>query len=100
MIDFFPGLGFLGVKGIWNQGQIPCVICNVYSPCSLNEKRTFWKHIKQVKQQMGRDIWCIVGDFNAVRRREERKGRDNAVSNTSGMIEFNKFISEIEVLDM
>ncbi|MCI50281.1 hypothetical protein A2U01_0071525, partial [Trifolium medium] len=44
------------------------------------------------KRGFGDGLWCIVGDFNAVRRREERRGI-GANDNTSlERVEFDAFV--------
>lgn len=43
--------------------------------------------------------WCICGDFNAVRVAEERRGR-NSVCKRREMIEFNEFISKLQLVDL
>ena len=42
-----------------------------YSPCALNEKRSTWEEILQLKKSICDSYWCVLGGFNTVRRREE-----------------------------
>lgn len=42
--------------------------------------------------------WCIDGDFNAIKRSEERK-RTSSVSNRVELREFRKFITNLDLVD-
>jgi hypothetical protein len=50
----------------------------------------------------GDGAWCLVGDFNAVRRREERRGIGSTISPSLPveMREFNNFIVNLNVEDV
>lgn len=37
--NFFAGKSYVGVQGVWKEGNIPCFILNIYAPCDLEEKR-------------------------------------------------------------
>ncbi|XP_057426415.1 uncharacterized protein LOC130719827 [Lotus japonicus] len=101
MTNSFQGVGFLGVKGFWGDDRDPCYIINVYSPCALSGKREFWKELVGLKRSEGEGIWCVLGDFNAVRDRDERRGRENVRSLGGTEIrEFNEFIESMELLDI
>lgn len=54
----------------------------------------------QIKNQFGRGHWCILGDFNAVRKMEERRGSLNMKIGGVEMIEINSFIQNMELEDI
>nr|KYP40877.1 hypothetical protein KK1_037764 [Cajanus cajan] len=51
------------------------------------------------KRGFGSCLWCIVGDFNTVRRQDERKGV-NGEYGVRDMEEFNSFIRDMELIDI
>ena len=56
-----------------------------------------------LKDSLGGGLWCVLGDFNAVRRRRERRGVGNMSSNSSAnceIREFNEFVESLELLDI
>ncbi|PNX57396.1 cytochrome p450, partial [Trifolium pratense] len=54
------------------------------SECDLSGKRRLWETLIMSKRGFGGGVWCVIGDFNAVLRREERKG-DLLGSNPNGI---------------
>lgn len=50
------------------------IIVNVYAPCDLRGKRLLWDELKLHMGNRGGDRWCILGDFNSIKSRGERKG--------------------------
>jgi hypothetical protein len=60
-----------------------CYVVNVYAKCDIQAKRRLWDNISMSKQGFGRDLWCVVGDFNSVRVANERRGLtgDNLTNN-------------------
>ncbi|XP_057443779.1 uncharacterized protein LOC130735927 [Lotus japonicus] len=91
--------GFIGLVGTW--GDHDCVVVNVYSPCSLEEKRQLWDELLTWKRQSSIACWCLLGDFNAVRSAEERVG---VLANTNAYVwetaQFNEFIHDMELFDI
>jgi hypothetical protein len=98
----FSGCGFVGVCLDVVQDQSRCYILNVYAKCNLTDKRRLWSEILMSKRGFGGERWCIVGDFNSVRDRGERRGSRiyGGQSQYSEMIEFVKFLKELELSDM
>ncbi|XP_058741724.1 uncharacterized protein LOC131614112 [Vicia villosa] len=93
----FCGKGFLGNKVYWKGGNY--YIVNVYSPCSLCDKRDVWTQLLHLKQNYIDVEWIIDGDFNAVKTRSERVGRGVGRSNVEWR-EFLKFIEESGLVDV
>jgi hypothetical protein len=50
-------------------------VVNIYSKCDLHGKRRLWENLLMSKGGFGRGAWCVVGDWNAVLHREERRER-------------------------
>jgi hypothetical protein len=102
LIFTFIGDGFVGVCLEWGVTKKICFIVNVYAKCDLNAKRRLWDDITMSRGGFGDGAWCIVGDFNAVRCREERRGIGPIISSslTVEMREFNIFIDNINVEDV
>ena len=49
-------------------------VLTIYSPCEIQNKRLLWDQVKQLKQSLLGDLWCILGDFNSIRDLHERFG--------------------------
>lgn len=95
------GPGYLGLIGLWGNDQQRCVIVNIYSGCSIAEKRALWSALISWRCSCHVDAWCLVGDFNAVRNADERRGSSGTLnSQRLEMREFNDFIYEMELLDL
>lgn len=74
LIFSFSGDGFVGVCLEWGPLATRCFVVNIYSKCDLVAKRRLWDNLVEVKEGLGDGVWCMVGDFNAVRCRDERRG--------------------------
>jgi hypothetical protein len=98
----FVGSGFVGVcLETLQTGTRFCVV-NVYSKCSLIDKRNLWGDLLMSKRGFGGCSWCIVGDFNSVREMNERRGvGSNLVGGMSQkVIEFGEILEALELVDM
>lgn len=47
------------------------ILINVYGPCTAEGKRSFIEWFKQIQMLVEID-WLIVGDFNLMRKQEDR----------------------------
>jgi len=54
----------------------------------MEDKRRLWKSLVEVRRSLGEGAWCILGDFNAVRNGDERRGVNVGVS-SSQVVESN-----------
>lgn len=72
------------------------IIVNVYAPCDLRGKRLL---CDELKLHMGGDRWCILGDFNSIKSRGERKGVDGN-SRSDEIQSFGDFVAEAELVDL
>ncbi|XP_058746783.1 uncharacterized protein LOC131619733 [Vicia villosa] len=93
----FRGLGFLGTKVKWKRSLY--YVVNIYSPCSLALKRIMWNKLIYLKRSYTDGEWIIGGDFNAVKRREERFGRSVDSSNVERR-KFMEFIDDCDLVDV
>lgn len=95
----FSGKGFLGVSGVWVKNNKCCNIINIYSPCLISEKRELWRIHIMSKRGFDGVLWCLVGDFNAIKNRSERRGT-SLISQDSYNVEFQSFIDELDLIDL
>jgi hypothetical protein len=70
----FSGLGFVGVCLEWGTSRKHCFVVNVYSKCSLVDKREMWEKLLVLKASLVGEAWCVAGDFNCVLHESERRG--------------------------
>ena len=62
---------FLAVAGYWNGVLGETIFVNVYAPQELSEKKLLWTKIANlIDSRTGN--WIVLGDFNSVRKKEER----------------------------
>ncbi|GAU38725.1 hypothetical protein TSUD_396540 [Trifolium subterraneum] len=98
----FCGPGFVGVCLEWGVARSRCFVVNVYSKCSFAEKRILWSNLVNHRRNLLGDVWCVVGDFNAVLDPSERRGGvgQSAMRIDREMREFGEFISLMNLLDL
>ncbi|MCH84952.1 LINE-1 reverse transcriptase like, partial [Trifolium medium] len=102
LIFSFTGDGYVGVCLEWGVQKKRCFLVNVYSKCELSNKRRLWESILMSKGGFGGGAWCVIGDFNAVLHRDERRGINfqSPMDVSLESIEFNNFVSNMELLDL
>nr|GEW85820.1 hypothetical protein [Tanacetum cinerariifolium] len=87
---------FVVLIGTWIPNQKRIMIISVYAPHDAYYKRVLWSYLEDlVKRWNGECI--IMGDFNEVRRMEERWGTN---FNSRGAHVFNNFISNAGLVDI
>lgn len=99
--DVHMGTSFIALVVCWENLPQQCVIVNIYSSSSFEEKRAQLRELVEWKSSLPNIPWCIEGDFNAIRSNDE--GRGCASSQYHGgreMSAFNNFIVEMELLDI
>jgi hypothetical protein len=86
----------------WGVLKKEVFVVNIYSGCDLNSKRRLWEALIVVKRQLGGGVWGLVGDFNAVLHRDERRGQSlsNSISVNPEIVEFRDFIAEMNLVDL
>lgn len=87
---------FLINIGHWNGVRELLIFVNVYGPQSSTDKATLWKALLEIKNTRP-GVWILIGDFNAVRRKEERF---NSTFYAKTASDFNNFIHEMGLIDM
>jgi exonuclease III len=100
LVSSFQGQGYLGVCLEWGVKKLRHVILNVYAPCFLSSKKTLWVDLLVAMRVYGADHYCILGDFNAIRSREERKGTGVGGEVEEDMRLFNIFIENTGLIDL
>ena len=63
-------------------------------------KRNLWKQIRQLRNANLGGLWCILGDFNNIKRTSERVGICQRGQDERIMKEFNEWIADLEVEDV
>lgn len=87
---------FLVVVGKWVGVPGLEGLVNVYGPRDVRERKETWRRLEflVLKEEVK---WCIFGDFNEVRKLEERA---NSITNVRGAAEFNDFIRRSSLLEV
>ncbi|XP_071729251.1 uncharacterized protein [Rutidosis leptorrhynchoides] len=86
----------IGVKGKWKSDGSVLNILNIYGPHDDSGEKKLWDNLSRIL--MGSDeAWVLCGDFNEVRRQEERL---NCVFVESRAILFNNFIQSNNLIDL
>jgi len=92
----------VGVCLEWGVEKKKCMVVNIYSKCDLVVKRRIWEALVEERENRGVGAWCILGDFNVVCRRDERRGVNDEAT-TSQLLEmyiFINFIGEMNLEDL
>nr|GEX35549.1 RNA-directed DNA polymerase, eukaryota, reverse transcriptase zinc-binding domain protein [Tanacetum cinerariifolium] len=80
---------FISLYGTWTSNQTKMLLISVYAPQAVSLKRSLWGYLTTIINRWNGE--CIVmGDFNKVRRKEDRWG---TTFNTYGARVFNQFIA-------
>lgn len=92
--------GFIYLEGTLVSEGVKVNIVNVYSPCDVILKDNLWEQIRQIRNANMGGLWCILGDFNNIRRPMERVGSSQTQHHERSIKEFNDWISDLEVDDV
>jgi len=66
----------------------------------MQDKVALWEELANIKQAQQNSTWCIIGDFNAVRNGNEKKGVRIEGIKKREIKRFNNFIENNFLLDM
>ncbi|XP_062118257.1 uncharacterized protein LOC133831865 [Humulus lupulus] len=77
------------------EGKDPWWFLSVYGPVIYGNRDSFWDELAGLSAICG-DKWCVGGDFNVVRRVEEKL---NSIYNTRSMKMFDALIRELNLVD-
>ncbi|XP_020226818.1 uncharacterized protein LOC109808299 [Cajanus cajan] len=72
----------------------------IYARCNVERKRKLWDDLRERKSISSNSIWCIAGDFNSVRRVNERQGASVGIGDARHVNDFNQFISNMDLDDL
>ncbi|GKV29208.1 hypothetical protein SLEP1_g38154 [Rubroshorea leprosula] len=92
----FEGDGYIAVFGFWGLEGTPVNIVNVYAPCEMQGKRRLWEDLKRLIHEQKGNL-CVMGDFNAIKCKEEFAGSRRQQCELK---EFDEFILETELQDL
>ncbi|MCH93784.1 LINE-1 reverse transcriptase like, partial [Trifolium medium] len=94
--------GFVGVCLEWGATKKVCCMVNVYSSCDLMTKRRMWQNLLMSKRGFGGGAWCVLGDFNAVLHRDERRGLNQLGTSPlpAEIVEFRDFVTHMDLIDL
>ncbi|GJY80626.1 RNA-directed DNA polymerase, eukaryota [Tanacetum coccineum] len=87
---------FVMVRGDWVPNGTKLLIILVYAPQELTDKKLLWDYLSHVMAQWEGDV-VVMGDFNEVRKKDERFG---SIFNVHGANAFNLFISNAGLEDV
>ncbi|XP_058764806.1 uncharacterized protein LOC131638271 [Vicia villosa] len=64
---------------VWVEGECrtnskKIHIVNIYAPCKGRRKRELWNSLSSKVIEKNGECICVLGDFNAIRNEEERRG--------------------------
>lgn len=76
--------------GNWVGIDKPVILANIYGPQAIPKKEKPWVDLLNLMERR-KGIWLILGDFNAVRRAEERFNSNLCARTAMG---FNRFIHD------
>jgi len=87
---------YLVTAGAWIGVRGETIVVNVYAPQSAADKKILWTNLTNLMNSRHGN-WVIFGDFNGVRRSDERL---NSTFCPRIAYDFNKFISEAGLIDL
>jgi hypothetical protein len=74
-------------------------VVNVYAPCESGAKQRLWDSVSARLQVLSGLRVCVCGDFNAIRRIDERRSTSNG-QHSSYHLAFNRFVDENFLVDL
>lgn len=93
----FKGEGFVDIN--FNYKGMHIYLVNVNSSCLILKKRRFWRKLVELKSSWPVGEWCVVGDFNTIKKDMERN-RTTGLFNRGEAFEFNSFIGEMNIINI
>nr|GEV29775.1 RNA-directed DNA polymerase, eukaryota [Tanacetum cinerariifolium] len=87
---------FVALYGTWIPKQEKVLLISIYAPQSITGKRMLWDYVSSLVCRWN-GLCMVMGDFNEVRRREDRPG---SIFNVQGANEFNCFIFNSDLFEI
>jgi hypothetical protein len=84
------------VEFISNLSACTWIITNIYAPCTPQGKIDFLNWFYNINMPSNK-LWLIVGDFNLIRRQEDR---NKAGGDINLMLKFNEAISNLDLVEV
>jgi len=72
----------------------------MYNYGSLSEKRVVWDEVRERRRVINTKVWCVVLDFNSIRRAGEGRNAGVDGDHRREMRRFNDFIESSKLLDI
>jgi hypothetical protein len=72
------------------------IITNVYAPCTPQGKLDFLNWLSNISMSSDK-LWLLVGDFNVIRRNEDRNKPGGDINL---MLKFNEAISNLDLIEI
>jgi len=66
----------------------------------LREKNEVWVEISEIRKNQHDRAWCVVGDFNSTRCKEERRSVISIFYYSREIRGFNDFIEKTDLVDI
>nr|GFB73005.1 RNA-directed DNA polymerase, eukaryota [Tanacetum cinerariifolium] len=86
---------FIALYGTWRSNHTKLLFISVYAPQTVSGKRSLWLYLASlINRWNGESI--VLGDFNEVRRKEDRWG---STFNVYGARVFNNFIDTLGLIE-
>jgi hypothetical protein len=86
----------LSVEFFANSSNESWIVTNIYAPCTLHGKIEFLNWFSDINMPLEK-LWLIIGDFNLIRRPENR---NVAGGDINLMLKFNEAISALDLLEI
>jgi len=101
-VEIFYSFSFdhvLAIGGRFLQTGEDFVLFNVYAPCDVGGQSALWGTLSSHLANLQGHNVCVCGDFNVVRRLDERRGV-GAVPRVVGVSTFNNFVDDSDFIDL
>lgn len=86
---------FIIIVGTWIGIHGDRILASIYGPHDIGDQKILWRKLISIKRSKPGN-WVLFGDFNAVRRMDERF---NSIFCPASASAFNKFILDAELRD-
>ena len=88
-------------EGGWRIGDASQVtFVNMYNSGHLSVRRVVWDEVRERRRVTNFKAWCVAGDFNSIRRAEERRNARVDGDYRREMRRFNDFIEGTKLFDI
>ena len=89
----------LAITGRFLKSGDQFVVFNVYAPCDSSRQQVLWNVLSsRIASLEGQNV-CVCGDFNAIRREEERRSVSSVLPQ-AGIVGFNNFVVNNFLVDL